>query len=227
MATGADFLNEARKFIGDPYVYGGAGPTNFDCSGLVQYALEQLGLKNIPRTSEQQWAWSAKISKQDLQPGDLIFSQWPGDGASPGHVAIYAGGGQLIEAPKPGESVHQVAFDEGYQKYVTGYGRVPGTGGFVQAPSGGGNSGGSQGTSFLDKLGALTPGVSLVSDVANSIYTTMSPVTQVFNDVGNALETAMHAVLWLVNPMNWVRIIAGIVGGASLFVGAILIAKAA
>jgi peptidoglycan DL-endopeptidase CwlO len=61
--TGAQIIAEAKKFLGDPYVYGAAGPASFDCSGLVKYTLEQLGLKGVPRTSEAQWGWVQKISR--------------------------------------------------------------------------------------------------------------------------------------------------------------------
>ena len=78
-----------RRHLGAPYVYGAEGPNSFDCSGLRQYGFHQEGV-DIPRTSESQWNWSGfkPISYGDLQPGDLIFSDWPGDGTSPGHVAM-------------------------------------------------------------------------------------------------------------------------------------------
>src|SRR5580692_253289 len=88
MATisGAEIVTEVEKFVGDSYVYGAAGPSTFDCSGLVQYVLTTLGVQNVPRTSEDQYAWVDKVSQQQLQPGDLVFAQFPGDNASPGHV---------------------------------------------------------------------------------------------------------------------------------------------
>jgi len=60
--SGNDIVVEAEKFRGDPYVWGAAGPSSFDCSGLVQYTLQRLGVKNVPRTSEDQWNWVEKIS---------------------------------------------------------------------------------------------------------------------------------------------------------------------
>jgi peptidoglycan DL-endopeptidase CwlO len=80
--SGASIVAEAKKFVGDPYAYGAAGPSSFDCSGLVQYVLTQLGVKSVPRTSEAQWGWVTKISRSQLQPGDLIFEQW-GGGTTP------------------------------------------------------------------------------------------------------------------------------------------------
>src|SRR5277367_3962659 len=122
--TGAAFMTEVRKFLGDAYVYGAAGPATFDCSGLVQYALAQLGI-SAPRTSEAQWAWVDKISKSQLQVGDLVFMQFPGDSTSPGHVEIYIGGGNVLGAddPSQGVAITSLASVAGN---IVGYGRVPG-----------------------------------------------------------------------------------------------------
>lgn len=126
--SGTAFVQQAAKEIGRPYVFGAAGPSAFDCSGLVEFALRALGV-NAPRTSEEQWAWVDKIPQSQLAPGDLIFEQWPGE-ASPGHVAIYAGNGQIIQAPAPGQDVQRVKWSpsivhaEGGQ--IVGFGRVPG-----------------------------------------------------------------------------------------------------
>jgi hypothetical protein len=123
--SGASIVAEAKKFVGDPYAYGAAGPSSFDCSGLVQYVLTQLGVKSVPRTSEAQWGWVTKISRSQLQPGDLIFEQWPGDSTPPGHVVIYAGNNQVIEAPQPGQDV-QVRSWSPNETTIVGYGRPQG-----------------------------------------------------------------------------------------------------
>lgn len=123
-----EFVNELKSTLGDPYVYGAAGPSTFDCSGLVQWGLEQVGLTDVPRTSEAQWAWikqnGMQVNKTQLQPGDLVFSQWPGDNSSPGHVQVYIGGGQVIQAPHTGAdvSIASLSADTGH---IVGYGRVP------------------------------------------------------------------------------------------------------
>jgi hypothetical protein len=231
--SGDDLVAQVRQYLGDPYVYGGAGPTSFDCSGLVQYALLQLGVQDVPRTSEDQWSWTDKISAADLRPGDLVFSQWPGDDAPPGHVAIYAGDNQIIEAPRPGESVHTIPLSSGYLQYVTGYGRVPGI-----APSsttGGGTVPTGQ-VSQADLTSALggwlggfltTAEPSPITGLAGVLGTVGTPIANTLTDFDHALQNAMHGLLWLVNPMNWVRIIAGIVGGAAAITGAILLYQAA
>jgi hypothetical protein len=131
--SAAAFLSIARRALGSPYVWGGAGPGGFDCSGLVQWALTRAGIKNVPRTSEEQWAWVDRISQADLRPGDLVFEQWPGDGASPGHVAIYTGKGRIEEAAQSGVPVHEVPWSPGQVSAaggrIVGYGRVPGLNG--------------------------------------------------------------------------------------------------
>jgi peptidoglycan DL-endopeptidase CwlO len=86
---------------GKPYVYGGSGPYNFDCSGLVQYVFKQLG-RTLPRTAEQQYEATTRISQSQMQVGDLIFFGSPG---SIGHVGIYAGNNQMWDAPHSGTTV--------------------------------------------------------------------------------------------------------------------------
>jgi len=113
-------------------VWGGAGPGGFDCSGLVYWAARAVGVKGMPRTSEQQWAFTEHISERDLQPGDLVFEQWPGDQAAPGHVAIYTGKGRIEEAAQQGVPVHEVPWSPGQVSaaggQIIGYGRIPGLG---------------------------------------------------------------------------------------------------
>lgn len=131
-------VTEMEKFIGDAYVLGGEGPKTFDCSGLVKYSLEQLGYKNVPRTSEEQWGWVKKISKADLQPGDLVFAQFPGDDASPGHVGVYVGNGNVLSAQDPSLGIGYSSLAS-WGSAVVGYGRVPGSasGGASDASNGG------------------------------------------------------------------------------------------
>lgn len=93
----------AAKMIGTPYQWGGNGPGGIDCSGLVQQTFRQLGI-NLPRTTYQQVnSGTAVGSLAEARPGDLIFLH-PGAGG-PGHVGIYAGNGQMIDANHTGGSV--------------------------------------------------------------------------------------------------------------------------
>ena len=151
--TAAQFIAEAKKFIGVPYVYGGASPAGFDCSGLVQYCLEQIGIHGVPRTSEGQWSWSHHVKQADLAPGDLIFEQWPGDSSPPGHVVIYIGSGQVIEAPETGQLVHTRAWSD-TETTIVGYGQVPGL-----SSSGGSSTGSSTGTSTDPDASSVASGV--------------------------------------------------------------------
>ncbi len=96
----AAVLTFAYAQIGKPYVYGGTGPGGWDCSGLTQAAWRAGGV-SLPRTTWQQWAWGAsrRVPLDQLQPGDLIFSE------GLGHVSIYAGGGKIVHAPQTGDVV--------------------------------------------------------------------------------------------------------------------------
>jgi cell wall-associated NlpC family hydrolase len=110
----------ARAQIGKPYLWGGTGPGVFDCSGLVQQAYAHAGVA-IARTSQAQWATERHVSSP--QPGDLVF--YPGaDGtwASPGHVALVVGGGQMIEAYATGYPVRQVPIRPGAVGYTQPWG---------------------------------------------------------------------------------------------------------
>ena len=124
--SGNSIVTEVEKFVGDPYVYGGESPSGFDCSGLVQYVLGQVGVSGVPRTSEEQYAWATKIQKNQLQPGDLVFAQFPGDNASPGHVGVYTGNGQVLSAEDPALGVGYASLSS-WGGNIVGYGRVPGS----------------------------------------------------------------------------------------------------
>jgi cell wall-associated NlpC family hydrolase len=130
-SSGSTFAQNALAFLGTPYVFGGANPSGFDCSGLVEYVLTKMGLKGVPRTSEEQYAWADPISASQLQPGDLVFMNFPGE-LSPGHVMIWLGGNQVLQAPAQGQDVQVSKFDPqspGTNEWggtVVGYGRVPG-----------------------------------------------------------------------------------------------------
>ncbi|GAB3462435.1 hypothetical protein GCM10027570_48830 [Streptomonospora sediminis] len=83
---------------GKPYLWGGTGPSAFDCSGLVQGAYKDIGAA-IPRTSQEQWSFGPKIPEGQEQPGDLVFFDvQQGDIPGPGHVGMVIGDGLMVEA---------------------------------------------------------------------------------------------------------------------------------
>lgn len=91
-------LDAAKTKVGAMYSWGAAGPANFDCSGLVQWAYKQAGIK-LPRTSFEQSHVGAPIAFESLKPGDIVITN------GGGHVGMYAGDGLLLNAVQSGEPV--------------------------------------------------------------------------------------------------------------------------
>jgi peptidoglycan DL-endopeptidase CwlO len=92
----ASVYGVATQYIGTPYVYGGATPAGFDCSGFVMYVYAQFGV-SMPHSSTGQGAMGTRISEADAQPGDLVIMD--------GHDGFYAGNGMILHAPYEGASV--------------------------------------------------------------------------------------------------------------------------
>lgn len=107
---GQQIVNEAAKYLGVPYVWGGTTPKGFDCSGLVQYVLKSLGI-SISRVSQTQYNEGVPVSKGDLQPGDLVFFESNGDVH---HIGIYAGNGMMLHAPRTGDVVRFQSMETPY-----------------------------------------------------------------------------------------------------------------
>ena len=105
-------LQVAQQWIGVPYVFGGCSTHGVDCSCLVQLVFQKLGI-TLPRTAEEQYAATTRLSIDQLQPGDLVFfanTYMPGIS----HVGIYIGGGQQINAPTEGQLVSVQSVFDGY-----------------------------------------------------------------------------------------------------------------
>ncbi|MET7835974.1 NlpC/P60 family protein [Micromonospora sp. WMMA1998] len=100
--------------VGKPYGYGDDGPGSYDCSGLTLAAWRAAG-KSLPHSAAQQWNAVTRISRSQLQPGDLVFY------SGLGHVALYVGGGQIIDAPSAGRNVSKRGMNI---MSIAGYGRV-------------------------------------------------------------------------------------------------------
>ena len=204
--SGNDIVVEAEKFRGDPYVWGAAGPSSFDCSGLVQYTLQRLGVKNVPRTSEDQWNWVEKIPASQARPGDLVFFTGA-DPPSPGHVGILTEAGiaqhgpQMIDAPHTGADVSIQGFDpsaSGDSK-VVGYGRVPGSAAGVAAPG---------------------PG-------ASGPLAWPGEVTGFFGDADRALGALSQITLAFFQPSTYIRLAIGGLAVILLVAGLLFMIKAA
>ncbi len=110
---GSQVVSVAMSFLGTPYVWGGAAPGGFDCSGLVMYSFAQLGV-SLPHSSYAQWNYGVSVPRDQLEPGDIVFF----DGL--GHVGLYIGGGEFVNAPYTGAVVRVDSLDSGWaaQNYV-------------------------------------------------------------------------------------------------------------
>lgn len=103
----------AQQYIGSPYVFGGASPvTGFDCSGLVQWVLGQIGV-SVGRTAAGQYAAGEPVPPDQLAPGDLVFfanTYMPGIS----HVGVYVGDGQFVDAATERTGVRRASLSEPY-----------------------------------------------------------------------------------------------------------------
>jgi cell wall-associated NlpC family hydrolase len=97
--VGGQALQAAISREGDPYVWGAAGPSAFDCSGLVVWAYAQEGIA-LPHFTGDLWNSGVHVTRADLEPGDLVFFF-----ADISHVGIYIGNGMMIDAPDFGQTV--------------------------------------------------------------------------------------------------------------------------
>jgi len=110
----------ALRYLGVPYVWGGESPAGFDCSGFVAYVYSQVGV-SLPHYTGAQWNMGVPVSRDELEPGDLVFF----DGL--GHVGIYIGGGQFVHAPHTGDVVKISSLSEDwYSQTYDGARRITG-----------------------------------------------------------------------------------------------------
>jgi cell wall-associated NlpC family hydrolase len=107
----------AMQYLGIPYVYGGASPSGFDCSGLVMYVFAKIGV-SLPHNAAAQYGYGMPVSRDQLQAGDLVFFN------GLGHVGIYIGGGQFIHAPHTGDVVKISSLSGWYSSTYVGARRL-------------------------------------------------------------------------------------------------------
>lgn len=119
--SGEDVVNYMKQWIGLPYVWGGADPSGFDCSGLMQYGFKHFGIK-LPRVTYDQIGVGQAINIKGLRVGDLVFFDTDGKVSGPDHVGIYAGNGKMLHAPRPGKGIEISDMTSGYwvSKFIGG-----------------------------------------------------------------------------------------------------------
>jgi cell wall-associated NlpC family hydrolase len=120
-SLGSRIVGEAMKYVGYPYVWAGASPSGFDCSGFVMYIVQKTAGQNLSHSIGQQASSGQYVSKDNLQPGDLVFFANTYE-AGLSHAGIYIGGGRFVHAENEGTGVVVSSLNDGYygSRYYTG-----------------------------------------------------------------------------------------------------------
>src|ERR1700685_909647 len=191
--TTTAFIDELTSLVGKvPYVYGGNSlKTGTDCAGLVQLVLAKFGV-TAPRTSEQQYQWATPVTRSQLQPGDLVFMQFPGDNAPPGHVEVYIGNGQVLGEDDPSQGL-AITSMKSVQSNSVGYGRVPNI-----ANTGAGSTNAT--TTSFDGLDPSTWGPAIASGLLSGLASSLglSSVNDLFERLGLILLGGVLIIVGIV-----------------------------
>ena len=229
--TGTAFITEIENLAsqaGDKYFYGGDTPaTGFDCAGLIYDALIKLGYSSPPRTSEAQWAWvqqnNATVTSANLQPGDLVFAQFPGDNASPGHVGVYIGNGQVYSAEDPTAGIGTSSLAS-WGSNIVGYGRVPDE---TTSPGSGTPTTTTPTTTATDASFNWTEGTpfegitwfgKLITG-ASGPFSTIGDVAKAIAGLTTQAGKLLELFAMLFRPEFWLRVGAFLVGAVTLAAG--------
>jgi peptidoglycan DL-endopeptidase CwlO len=116
-SVGGGVVGIAMQYLGVPYVWGGASPSGFDCSGFTMYVFAQVGI-SLPHNAAMQYQLGSPVSRENLQPGDLVFFN------GLGHMGLYIGGNQMIHAPHTGDVVKISALTGWYADTYVGARRL-------------------------------------------------------------------------------------------------------
>lgn len=120
-SSGERIAAAAEELVGSPYRFGGSGPEDFDCSGLVFYVHRENGI-DVPRTAAEQFLLARAVTLEELQAGDLVFFR--NGGPEVNHVGVYVGKGAMVHAPKSGRPVTRSRLDHDYYAAnFAGFGR--------------------------------------------------------------------------------------------------------
>jgi cell wall-associated NlpC family hydrolase len=121
-SVGDEIAVRAISLVGKPYRYGGADLEGFDCSGMVYFIHQALGI-DVPRTAAEQQRAAAHVAKAELQPGDLLFFRTTRSKRI-SHVAIYVGENRFVHAPQSGKLIELRTLDDQYYgRRLAGSGR--------------------------------------------------------------------------------------------------------
>lgn len=200
----ATVIAAAKSKLGAKYVWGAEGPNTFDCSGLMVWAWEKVGVK-LPRTSQQQARFGTAVPLSQVQPGDLITSNWGGGPSS--HVGMYIGDNKMIHAPRPGSVVKIANLDANYRAHINTVRRVPGANAAGITPA-------LDGSDLLD-LGGIIAG-------PNTILAPLKAMAQGTVSLARSMLTVGEFATFLLKlalPTTWVRITSGILGMMFLLLG--------
>lgn len=216
-ANAGDVVKYAETFLGRPYIFGAAGPSAFDCSGLVQYVYHHFGV-DLPHYSQSQAKYGTSVAKTAIQPGDLVFSDW-GDGPD-SHVGIAVSPNKIIDAPHTGANVRYDDLTSGYLSHVTNVRRMSGvTGGaaatLTDITKGGAGDFGQPGPG--DLLGQLAGAPSWII-----------PFAQPLQDIASAAAEGSRFASLLMKaflPTNAIRIWCGVIGTIFILMGLLFLTR--